>query len=199
VGLYNGVSKVRGAIFDTLSESERHGSDYVPGVARARKDLDLAKVAEVLADPARDRPSMAEIARGLGVAKPTLYRMAGNREELVALTIEAEAERLLERIHGAGLPGFFDFASSSPAGLLLLFDGSHREARQAVRRVETRLASTLPDEAADPHAAAAGLLALAAGVARRALEDAVPVRPERLRSDFDAVANLAARISDLTS
>lgn len=167
-------------------------------MARARKKLDLSAVAEVLADPSSDIPSMADIARHLRVAKPTLYRMAGTREELIELAIDAEAERLLEHVHRDGLDGFFDFACGSPSGLTLLFGGRHPQARQAVRRVETRLAATLP-EGGDRLAAAAGLLTLAAGVARRALEDGRLAEPERLRSDFDAVANLVARISDRSS
>jgi AcrR family transcriptional regulator len=161
--------------------------------------LDLAVVAEVLSDPLLDNPSMAEIGRRLGVAKPTLYRMAGTREDLIALTIEAEAEGLLEHVHRHGLAGLFDFACASPAGFGLLFDGRHRDGRQAVRRVESRLAATLPEDLGDRRSAAAGLLALAAGVTRRALEDGTLREPERLRSDFDAVANLAGRISDQTS
>lgn len=168
-------------------------------MARARKRLDLATVAEVLSDPSLDRPSMAAIARRVGVAKPTLYRMAGTREELIALTIDAEAERLLEAIHRDGLAGFFDFACRSPAGFTLLFDGRHHGGRQAVRRVEGRLAATLDTDPAIRPCAAAGLLGLAAGVARRAIEDGTLGEPERLRSDFDAVANLATRISDRTS
>jgi AcrR family transcriptional regulator len=161
--------------------------------------LDLAAVADVLSDPLLDNPSMAEIGRRLGVAKPTLYRMAGTREELIALTIEAEAERLLEHVHRDGIAGFFEFACASPAGFALLFDGGHPQARQAVRRIENRLAATLPEDAGDARAAAAGLLALASGVTRRALEDGTLAEPERLRSDFDVVANIAARISDRTS
>ena len=157
--------------------------------------MDLSAVAEALADPASDRPSMAEIARRLRVAKPTLYRMAGTREELIALTIDAEGERLLEHVHRDGLDGFFDFACRSPAGLTLLFGGGYAEAGPAVRRVETRLATSLGTSPP----AAAGLLALAASVARHALEDGTPAVPERLRSDFYAVANIAARISDRMS
>jgi hypothetical protein len=37
------------------------------------------------------------------------------------------------------------------------------------------------------------------GLARRAAEDGGLAKPERVRSDFDAVAKFAARISDETS
>ena len=35
-----------------------------------------------------------------GVAKPTLYARGGDKEELFALAVEAEVERLLERFEG---------------------------------------------------------------------------------------------------
>jgi AcrR family transcriptional regulator len=162
-------------------------------MARARRQLDFQAVAEALTDPALERASMASVARRLGVAKPTLYRMAGSRDELIALSIDAEAERLLEQIHGGGLPAFFQFVRESPAGFVLLFGGRYPEARQAVRRVENRLARESSE------VVAAGLLGLVAGIARRAIENGVLAEPERLGSDFDEVAKLAAQISDAKS
>jgi hypothetical protein len=54
-------------------------------------------------------------------------------------------------------------------------------------------------QAADLAVAAAGLVALAAAVALRAVESDGPINAERLRSDFDVAAKLAARISDTAS
>jgi AcrR family transcriptional regulator len=192
------VSKLLGSIFDTLSESEQSRSDYFRGVARPRTQLDFSTVAAALTDPACERASMASVARRLGVAKPTLYRMAGTREELISLSIDAEAERLLEHIGSTGIAGFFRFARESPAGFVLLFGDRYPEARQAVRRVENRLRITLvrDSEVLYPDVAAAGLLGLVAGLARRAVEDGTPMEPERLGSDLDVVAKLVAQISD---
>ena len=162
-------------------------------MARQRKQLDFRAVAEALTHPSIDRVSMADIARRLGVAKPTLYRMAGSREELIAISIDAEAERLVERIHRGGPPAVFQFARESPAGFALLFGDRYPEARQAVRRVENRLARDSSD------VAAAGLLGLVAGMARRAMEDGVLAEAERFSSDFDDVAKLASQISDAQS
>jgi AcrR family transcriptional regulator len=150
---------------------------------RPRKQLDFRAAAEALTAPGGERATMAAIARRLDVAKPTLYRMAGSREELVQICVDAEAERLLEQLHGAhGLGGFLRFVEDSPAGFLLLFGGRHPEARQAVRRVENRLRDVLRRElraAGEPvrraELLAAGLLGLVAAVARRALEDDVPL------------------------
>lgn len=170
-------------------------------MARPRKQLDLRAVAEVLTDPALERASMDVVSRRLGVAKPTLYRMAGSREELIGVSIDAEAERLLEHVHRDGLRGLLLFVEDSPAGFALLFGDRYPESRLAVRRVENRLRDAVvrdePGQApAHPELVAAGLLALAAGVARRAIEDGALNESERLGSDFDAVAILAARILD---
>jgi len=167
-------------------------------MARRRKQLDLRAVAAALSDPSFEHASMDEVAARLGIAKPTLYRMAGSREELIAISVDSEAERLLEHVHRRGARGVLDFAADSPAGFSLLFGDRYPRARQAVRRVENRLATTIERRpgAPEPEIAAAGLLSLAAGLARRAVEEGASVEAERLGSDFDAVAKLATRISD---
>ena len=176
-------------------------------MARARKQLDFQALAAALTDPSVDPPDMAGIARRLGVAKPTLYRMTGSREELIALSIDAEAERLLEAMHHDGTDGFFTFVADNPAGFLLLFGGRYPASRQAVRRVENRVRDGLrrdPDRRedlgpADVANVAAGIVALAAAIGLRAVESGRPIKAERLRSDFDVAAKLAARISDTGS
>lgn len=142
---------------------------------------------------------MGAIARRLRVAKPTLYRMAGSRDELIALSIDAEAERLLEAVHRDGPEGFFAFAEEAPAGFLLLFGGRYPQARQAVLRVELMIARSL--RAAGPAAGlgAAAFVATAAALASRATMAGRPPQAERLRSDFDAAAKLLAGISDRAS
>lgn len=161
---------------------------------RPRKQLDFRAAAEALTAPGAEAATMAAIARRLEIAKPTLYRMAGSREELVQICVDAEAERLLEQLHrglggGTGAPpaeriaeAFFRFVEDSPAGFMLLFGGRYPEARQAVRRAENRVRDVLQREmralgrrAWPAEALAAGLLGLAAGVARRAIEDGTPL------------------------
>jgi AcrR family transcriptional regulator len=165
-------------------------------MAPPRKQLDFRAAAEALTEPGGERATMGAIARRLEVAKPTLYRMAESREALIGICVDAEAERLLEQIHGGlgppdfspaerlaeGFRRFFRFVEDSPAGFLLLFGGRYPEARQAVRRVENRLRRG-PGGGGDVlHAEvlAAGLLGLAAGVARRAIEEGVPLDSQRL-------------------
>lgn len=148
---------------------------------RPRKQLDFRAAAEALTAPDAEHATMAAIARRLDVAKPTLYRMAGSRQELLRICVDAEAERLLEQLHRAGgLRGFAAFAEDSPAGFVLLFGGRYPEARQAVRRVENRVRDLLVRRLREggqavEHAEllAAGLLGLAAAAARRAMEDGI--------------------------
>ena len=131
---------------------------------------------------------MTDVARAVGVAKPTLYRLVRSREELVQLCLDAEAERLIGHLHEAfrqptaGDPGeaveaaVRALAADSPAGFDLLFGGAFPQARTAVRRVEDRLAQLVrrrgADDAAAPPVVAARLLGAAVAGARRAREDA---------------------------
>jgi AcrR family transcriptional regulator len=147
--------------------------------------------------------TMAAIARRVGIAKATLYRMAGSREELIGVCVDAEAERLLEQIHRGGFRALFAFVQDSPAGFALLFGGRYPQSRQAVRRVENRLRDSLAREARAAGRTleradllAAGLLALAAGVALRAVEEGLDIDSGLLGSDFDEVAKIAAGIFD---
>lgn len=168
-------------------------------MARARKHLDLQAVAEALTDPRNERVDMETIAARLGVAKPTLYRMAGGRDDLIALSIDAEAERLLAAIHSRGPAGFFEFAEQAPAGFLVLFGGRYPEAHKAIRRIELMLVRRLGGAGPDAAVAATAFLGAAAALTSRALAAGRPVKAERLRSDFDAAAKFAVGISDTGS
>lgn len=162
-------------------------------MARIRTQLDLPAVAEALTDPSAERVGMDAIARRLGVAKPTLYRMAGSRDELIALSIDAEAERLLEAIHRDGPEGFFTFAEAAPAGFLMLFGGRYPQARLAVARVEHMVARAMRGA---PPGAAAVFVAAAAALVAQAMTSGRAIEAERLRSEFDAAAKSLAGISD---
>lgn len=198
------MSKDRPPIFDTRSEAERWRSTYGAAVAQARKKIDYEVLAAVLVEDPAGAPDMATIARRLGVAKPTLYRLAGTREHLIELSVDAEAERLLEAIHRDGVDGVFDFAAATPAGMKLLFASGFPSARAAQRRVESRLTEALrraPTASGGPTgedlaAAAAGVLGMAAAIACRAVARERHPDAERMRSDFDRASKLAQRISD---
>src|SRR3954470_7577896 len=105
-----------------------------------RRRLDLRAAAIVLAD--RDA-TMAHVARRLGVAKPTLYKLAGSRDALVRACVETETERLLGHLHETPddvVHAVAAFADDSAGGFRLLFERRGPEADEAVRRLETRLA-----------------------------------------------------------
>jgi AcrR family transcriptional regulator len=151
-------------------------------MARPRRELDLKRAVEAIARTDPVALSMDAVARELRLAKPTLYRLAGSREELVALCVDAEAERLLDRVHAAfagapaGDPGdralaaMRAFAADSPAGFELLFGRRHPQARGAIRRLENRLADLLRrsgDAGDEPVSRAAALIGAAAGVVAR--------------------------------
>ena len=121
--------------------------------------------------------TMAEVAERLGVAKPTLYKLAGSREALVRACVETEAERLLghlhERVRGEAAAGEVvaaveAYAEDSPGGFRLLFERAGDDARPAVRRLETRLAELVRHEEAELLAAA--LLGGATAAVARARE-----------------------------
>src|SRR4051794_32553116 len=112
-------------------------------IGAVHRRLDLRVAAGVLAD---GDATMTQVARRLGVAKPTLYKLARSREELVRACVENETERLLGHLHAnepspAGVVSAVDaYASESPGGFRLLFERRAPQAEAAVRRVEARLA-----------------------------------------------------------
>ena len=177
-------------------------------MAPDRRTLDIRAASAALADGPPEQVTMAQVARALGVAKPTLYRLAASRAELVTTCVETEAERLVEHLHAAfaeedvvsdPLAGRIDdalerFAGDSPGGFVLLFDAAPPQARPAVRRAEDRLRELLrrTGQASCPGvvvehqrrtvesaADAAALLGAAVARARRRREDAGSARPRK--------------------
>ena len=164
-------------------------------MAPDRRTLDIRAASAALADGPPEQVTMAGVARALGVAKPTLYRLARSRAELVEACVEAEGERLVEHLHAAfvaqgGLersPGarvdhaLEGFAADSPGGFALLFAAARPQARPAVRRAEDRLRELLrrTGQVHPPPGApqAAALLGAAAARLRRRREDAGGARP----------------------
>ena len=63
--------------------------------------LDIRAASLALADAWEPSVTMADVAARLNVAKPTLYRLAGSKEELVQTCVDAETERLLDHVHAA--------------------------------------------------------------------------------------------------
>jgi AcrR family transcriptional regulator len=129
-------------------------------VPRPRASLDTAALARAFAADGLHGTSIERVAAAAGLAKPTLYARGGDKEELFALAVEAEVERLLDRLDG---PRVGDFARAldahareAPEGLrLLLVTARHRSSRVAAQ-VERSLARV--SEALGGGAVAAALL-----------------------------------------
>jgi AcrR family transcriptional regulator len=68
---------------------------------RPRAQLDTVALARAFAARGLHGTSIDAVAAAAGLAKPTLYARGGSKEELFALAVDAEAERLLERLDGA--------------------------------------------------------------------------------------------------
>ena len=62
---------------------------------RPRASLDTAALARAFAADGLHGTSIERVAAVSGLAKPTLYARGGDKEELFALAVEAEVERLL--------------------------------------------------------------------------------------------------------
>ena len=73
-------------------------------MSRPRAQLDTAALARAFAAGGLHGTSIDAVAAMAGVAKPTLYARGGSKEALFALAVDAEVERLLERLDGAARP-----------------------------------------------------------------------------------------------
>src|SRR3954466_8441613 len=102
-------------------------------MAAMRRRLDLRAAAAVLAE---GDVTMNVVAARLGVAKPTLYKLAGSRDELLRTCVETEAERLLGHLHEHDdvVRAVAAYADDSPGGFRLLFGQRGPLAQDAVRR-----------------------------------------------------------------
>jgi AcrR family transcriptional regulator len=119
---------------------------------RPRAQLDTAALARAFAVAGLHGTSIDAVAAAAGLAKPTLYARGGDKEELFALAVEAEVERLLSRLYGVtrvlDLARALDaYLAEAPAGARLLLvtarvDASGRVAR-SLDRVPDALAALL--------------------------------------------------------
>ena len=92
---------------------------------RPRAQLDTAALARAFAADGLHGTSIDALPPAAGLAKPTLYARGGDKEELFALAVEAEVERLIERLDGAArlsdvAGALDDHLREAPEGLRLL-------------------------------------------------------------------------------
>src|ERR671910_782520 len=67
---------------------------------RARAQIDTAALVAAFAADGLHGTPVDRVVEAAGVARPTLYARGGDKEELFALAVEAEVERLIERFEG---------------------------------------------------------------------------------------------------
>ncbi|WP_372788383.1 TetR/AcrR family transcriptional regulator [Paraconexibacter sp.] len=184
-------------------------------MARPRARLDLSALADAFAADGLHGVSTAELAAALEVAKPTLYAHGSSKEALFLRAVEAEVERVIDRLHGAeratvgmvardraaaSVRALLDHAAARPAGARLL----HRTAHHASSEVADRVAAALrrvPDrltEGLRRDLAADGLDPERAPFLARALYGAASalaeVRPGERRPSRAVLAGVAAQV-----
>src|SRR6187399_510039 len=133
---------------------------------RPRALVDTAALARAFAADGLHGTPIEAVVAACGVAKPTLYARGGDKEELFALAVEAEVERLIDRLEGAErvselARALDDHLVEAPEGSrLLLVTARHRSSRVASRverslqRIPDALAAALDGERAELLAAA---------------------------------------------
>lgn len=184
-------------------------------MARPRALIDTALLADAFAPDGLHGTSSSALARALGVAKPTLYAHGESKEALFLRAVEAEVERVLDRLQAAeaatagrsaregmtaAAAALLAYAAARPLGARLLGSTARHEASgvadaaaAALRRPPDRLATALrrnlAEDGLDP--ALAPFLARAVFGAAMALAEVrrAEQRPSRL-----ALAEIAAAV-----
>lgn len=141
-------------------------------MARPRAQLDLAALADTFAADGLHGVSADALARAIGVAKPTLYVHGTSKDTLFLRSVEAEVERVADRLHAAerasagrcardrataAAQALLDHAAARPAGARLLARTAYHDSSSvaadvaaALRRIPDRLEASLArDLAAD--------------------------------------------------
>lgn len=73
-------------------------------MSRPRSSIDLRAVATAFAPDGLHGVSASEVAQRAGIAKPTLYAHGRSKDAVFLACVEAEVERLLNRLHAAEAP-----------------------------------------------------------------------------------------------
>jgi AcrR family transcriptional regulator len=120
---------------------------------RPRAQLDTAALARAFAADGLEGTPIERVAAAAGLAKPTLYARGGDKAELFALAVEAEVERLLDRLDGASrvlevARALDDHLRAAPEGMRLLLVtgrcGASERVLRSLDRVPEALAASLP-------------------------------------------------------
>jgi AcrR family transcriptional regulator len=170
-------------------------------MARPRAQIDTAALADAFAPDGLHGTSSAALAAATGIAKPTLYVHGTSKEALFLRAVEAEVERVLDRLHAADSPvaaalALLDHAAARPLGAHLLnHTARHASSRvapavqAALTRIPDHIEAALRRDGLDP--ALAPFVARALHGAAAALGE---VRPGERRPARGALARLAAAL-----
>jgi AcrR family transcriptional regulator len=113
---------------------------------RARSRIDPAELAAAFAPDGLHGVSASELARHAGVAKPTLYAHGGSKDAVFLACVEAEVERLLQRLHGADAATAghdLERRATALSAALLAHAASHPAAFRLLHRTAEHRSSTV--------------------------------------------------------
>ena len=107
-------------------ESNLNCAVRIQRVPRARAQIDTTALAAAFAADGLHGTPIDRVVAAAGVAKPTLYARGGDKEELFALAVEAEVERLLERFEGGvgQIAAALDQYVTTPGARFVIFEVS---------------------------------------------------------------------------
>jgi AcrR family transcriptional regulator len=158
-------------------------------MARARAQLDSSAIAAAFAPDGLHGVSAAEVARRAGVAKPTLYAHGRSKDAVFLACVEAETERLLDRLYEAEVRTRDLSARQRIAGVAQAVIEHGRDHPAAARLLHVTARHTSSTVAADVDAALARIHARVAALLRREMD------PERLELITTALLGAAAALS----
>lgn len=128
-----------------------------------RAEIDLRRLTDAFARDGLHGVGMVELARAGGVAKPTLYRAHPSKDALFLACVDAEVERLLDRLYAtyaralddtldevlaALASALFAYADERPLAFRLLFVTASHQTSTVAADVEGTLARII-DRLAD--------------------------------------------------
>jgi AcrR family transcriptional regulator len=184
-------------------------------MARPRANIDTAALADAFAPDGLHGTSSAVLAAAAGIAKPTLYVHGDSKEALFLRAVEAEVERVLNRLYAAetatagrsarrrataAVHALLDHAAARPHGARLLLHTARHASSSVAPAVDAAL-TRIPDHIEDGlrrDLAADGLDPEHAAFLARALHGAATalgdVRRGERRPARYALARLAAAL-----
>ena len=116
-----------------------------------RAEIDSLRLVEAFAPDGLHGVGVVELARAAGVAKPTLYRLHASKDAAFLTCVEAEVERLLERLYATyarTLDGSLERALTALARALLAYADEEPAAFRLLLVTAAHRTSTVADDVA---------------------------------------------------